>query len=190
MGPLKEESPSWVSERDDNHGEETKNKATSNAGKRERASGTTWYLPLVWTKERPGRKSARKAAHWSYWPLRFGSLKKNSSALWSVWTQKLLPTRYPCKKWRLSTIANISWSIVLYTYYVVVNFLEKYSTGWKEELEICYYNTTAPMASPDASICTSHLVPGVGSNNCRTGALQSCFFNRLNAFSYSEPQLN
>ena len=62
-GAPKEELPSWAAERDDNHGEETKDKAASNAGKQERASGITWSFPLVWTKERPGRKSARKAAH-------------------------------------------------------------------------------------------------------------------------------
>ena len=63
MGPPKEELPSWEAKRDDNHREETKDKAASDAGKRERASKKTWSLPLVWTKERPGRKSARKAAH-------------------------------------------------------------------------------------------------------------------------------
>ena len=72
MGPPKEESPSWVAERDDNHGEDTKDKAASYAGKQERASRTAWSLPLVWTKERPERKFVRKAAHQSYWPLRFG----------------------------------------------------------------------------------------------------------------------
>ena len=68
----KEELPSWAAKRDDNLGEQTKDKAASDAGKGERASGTTWSLPLVWTKERPGRKSTRKAAHWNYLPLRFG----------------------------------------------------------------------------------------------------------------------
>ena len=71
-GTPKEELLSWVAERDDNHGEETKNKAASDVGKRERASGTAWSLPFVWNKEIPGRKYTRKAAHQSYRPLRLG----------------------------------------------------------------------------------------------------------------------
>ena len=35
LGPPKEELPSWVVKRDDNHGEETKVNVTSKAGKRE-----------------------------------------------------------------------------------------------------------------------------------------------------------
>ena len=64
MGPPKEELPAWAAERDDNH-REIEDKAASDAGKQERASGTKWSFPLVWTKEGPGRKSVKKAAHWS-----------------------------------------------------------------------------------------------------------------------------
>ena len=41
MGPPKEDLPSWVAKRDDNQGEETKDKAPSEAGKLERVSWTT-----------------------------------------------------------------------------------------------------------------------------------------------------
>ena len=42
MGPPKEESPFWVTDKDNNYGEETKDKTASDAGKQERACGTTW----------------------------------------------------------------------------------------------------------------------------------------------------
>ena len=71
-----------------------------------------------------------------------------------------------------------------------MNFLEKYSAGWKTESDTCYYDNTAINSSLDTSVCTSHLVPGVGLNIKRTRALQSHSFNSLNACSYSEPQLN
>ena len=63
MGPFNEELPSWAAKRDDKHEEETKDKAESDAGYYKRAPRSTWSFPLVWTKERPRRKSTRKAAH-------------------------------------------------------------------------------------------------------------------------------
>ena len=47
MGPPKEELPYRVAKRDDNQGEEIKDKAASDIGKQKKASLTTWYLPLV-----------------------------------------------------------------------------------------------------------------------------------------------
>ena len=63
MRPPREELPTWVAERDDNHGKERKDKATSDAGNQQRVSGTTWSFSLVCMKDRPGRKSAKKAVH-------------------------------------------------------------------------------------------------------------------------------
>ena len=42
---------------------------------------------------------------------------------------KVLPIRYLHQKQRLSIIANISPAVALKPYYMVVSFLEKYSTG-------------------------------------------------------------
>ena len=84
-----------MGEKDDNHREETKDKAESDASKRERASRTIWFFPFVWSRDRPGRKSTRKAVHLNKHPLRFGQPKKNSSGLWPGQTEKVLPARYP-----------------------------------------------------------------------------------------------
>ena len=51
--------------RDKNHREKIKDNALNDAGNQKKTSGTTWSFPLVLTKDRPGRKSAQKAAHGS-----------------------------------------------------------------------------------------------------------------------------
>ena len=84
-------------------------------------------------------------------------------------------------------MASISRSVALYACWVEVNLREKNSTGWKAVSEVRFCRRTAPIARAEASVWTSHEVPGVGSKMWRTGASQSLVFKVVKAFSWAVP---